>query len=73
MRNYCLNVDEIAKILRWRECGEPVAYEELSLEIEEANAGLRGLFVLLCFSQGYWNERKPLLTRKKAELRCYMQ
>ncbi len=36
MRNYCLNVNETAQILKWQDCHETELSRELSLELEEA-------------------------------------
>ena len=68
MRNYCLNVDEIAKILRWRECGEPVAYEELSLEIEEAQCWTTRIVCIALFFARVLERKETTIDAKKSRI-----
>jgi len=65
MRSYCLNVDETAQILKWRERGTPVACEELSLEIEEARCWTtRIVCIALFFARVLEREATTIDTQK---------
>ena len=68
MRNYCLNVDEIAKILRWRECGEPVAYEKLSVEIEEAQCWTTRIICIALFFARVLERKETAIDAKKSSI-----
>ncbi len=65
MKNYCLNVEEIYKLLKWRESGEPVDCKELLLIIEDAESWTTRIICIALFFARILEREKPNINTQK--------
>ncbi len=68
MRSYCMNVEETDQILKWRESRVPLAYKELSLEIEEAQCWTTRIVCIALFFARVLERGKTTIDEQKRRI-----
>ena len=68
MRNYCLNVNETAQILKWRDCDKTELSKELSLALEEAQCWTSRITCITLFLARILEREKSALDEPKNKI-----